>query len=376
MSAALAASPGTTSAASPRSAATSRSGCGRRPVSTTGVPPAASRLATAAPMPVPAPVITAAGRAWLVRSPRSSGLPGDGGRSRSLRPGSPRRSRPRTTMCQRRGSEAVRWHIVAFGGGASRGLAGAGGPLMSCAGGGGGRRETQMADQVPATGLQLRTLVTDAQTVELSLAEAEVPAPGPDQVIIRVEAAPINPSDLGLLLAGADVTQAAYGGTPDRPVVTAPLPPGAVRAAAARVGQSLPAGNEGAGTVVAAGSSAAAQALLGKLVAVAGGGMYAQYRQADALSLPGAAGRDPGRGRGLGVRQPADRAGHGGDDAGRGAHRAGAHRGRVEPGPDAQPAVPGRRHPAGLHRPLGRPGGPAARGRRQRGCATRPRRTS
>src|SRR5690349_7422960 len=95
---------------------------------------------------------------------------------------------------------------------------------MSCAGrpsgsgGGGGRRETQMADQVPATGLQLRTLVTDAQTVELSLAEAEVPAPGPDQVIIRVEAAPINPSDLGLLLAGADVTQAAYGGTQDRPV--------------------------------------------------------------------------------------------------------------------------------------------------------------
>ena len=137
-------------------------------------------------------------------------------------------------------------------------------PIMS--------REAQMADQVPATGLQLRTLVTDAQTVELSLAEAEVPAPGPDQVIVRVEAAPINPSDLGLLLAGADATQAAYGGTPDRPVVTAPLPPGAVRAAAARVGQSLPAGNEGAGTVVAAGSSAAAQALLGKLVAVAGGG--------------------------------------------------------------------------------------------------------
>ena len=146
-----------------------------------------------------------------------------------------------------------------------------------------------MPDQVPATGLQLRSLVTDAQTVELSLAEAEVPEPGPDQVIVRVEAAPINPSDLGLLLAGADVTQAAYGGTPDRPVVTAPLPPGAARAAAARVGQSLPAGNEGAGTVVAAGSSAAAQALLGKLVAVAGGGMYAQYRQAEAflcLELP------------------------------------------------------------------------------------------
>src|SRR2546428_11727233 len=97
-----------------------------------------------------------------------------------------------------------------------------------------------MADQVPATGLQLRTLVTDAQTVELSLAEAEVPAPGPDQVIIRVEAAPINPSDLGLLLAGAGVTQAVYGRTQDRPVGTPPLPPGAAPGAPPPGGQAPP----------------------------------------------------------------------------------------------------------------------------------------
>lgn len=146
-----------------------------------------------------------------------------------------------------------------------------------------------MSDQVPGHGLQLRTLVTTSQTVELSLADVDVAAPEPNQVVIRIEAAPINPSDLGLLFAGADMAQATAGGTPDRPVIAAPLPAAAVRAAAARVGQSLPAGNEGAGTVIAAGGSPAAQALLGKVVAVAGGAMYAQYRTISAaacLELP------------------------------------------------------------------------------------------
>jgi NADPH2:quinone reductase len=131
---------------------------------------------------------------------------------------------------------------------------------------------------IPAQALQLRSLVTAEQTVQVSLAEVDVPAPGPGQVLIRIEAAPVNPSDLGLLLAGADPTQAAASGSPDRPVLTAPLPAAAARAAAARVGQSLPAGNEGAGTVVAAGDGDEARALVGKLVAVAGGAMYAQYR--------------------------------------------------------------------------------------------------
>ncbi|HEY2285138.1 MAG TPA: zinc-binding dehydrogenase [Streptosporangiaceae bacterium] len=153
-----------------------------------------------------------------------------------------------------------------------------------------------MSDQVPEHGLQLRTLVTASQTVELSLAEVDVAAPGPGQVVIRIEAAPINPSDLGLLFAGADMAEAATGGTPDRPVIAAPLPAAAARAAAARVGQSLPAGNEGAGTVVAAGDSPEAQALLGRVVAVAGGSMYAQYRTISAaacLPLPaGAAAAD------------------------------------------------------------------------------------
>jgi NADPH2:quinone reductase len=146
-----------------------------------------------------------------------------------------------------------------------------------------------MTAPTPATALQLRSLVKDDQTVELFLDTVDVPEPGPNEVLVRVEAAPINPSDLGLLLAGADFTAAVASGTPERPVVTAPLPPAAMRAMRARVGVPMAAGNEGAGTVVAAGTSDAAQALLGKTVAAAGGAMYGQYRAVDAglcLDLP------------------------------------------------------------------------------------------
>lgn len=146
-----------------------------------------------------------------------------------------------------------------------------------------------MPPSVPATALQLQSLVRSDQTVQLSLETVEVPAPGPTEVLVRVEATPINPSDLGLLLAGADVAAAAVSGPPDRPVVTAPLPAAAMRAMAGRVGIPMPVGNEGAGVVVAAGSSPAAQALLGKTVAAAGGAMYAQYRCVDVtlcLELP------------------------------------------------------------------------------------------
>jgi NADPH:quinone reductase len=146
-----------------------------------------------------------------------------------------------------------------------------------------------MSAEIPATSLQLQSLVKADQTVELFLDTVEVPEPGPGEVVVRIEAAPINPSDLGLLLAGADMTAAVSAGSADRPVVTAPLPDAAMSAAAARVGVPMPAGNEGAGTVVAAGPSAAATALLGKTVAVVGGAMYAQYRCVDAsqcLELP------------------------------------------------------------------------------------------
>ena len=126
--------------------------------------------------------------------------------------------------------------------------------------------------------LQLRSLVRDDNTLELSLHEIEMPEPGPDEVIVRVEATPLNPSDLALLLGPADISSARVSGSPERPVVTAEIPANLMKMVTARLGQSLPVGNEGAGTVIAAGSSDAAQALLGKTVGMAGGEMYARYR--------------------------------------------------------------------------------------------------
>jgi NADPH2:quinone reductase len=126
-------------------------------------------------------------------------------------------------------------------------------------------------------GLQLVSLVTPAGDLEVSLARVNLPQPGPDEVTLRVDAAPINPSDLILLLAGADVAKLTVTGTPDRPVLHGKV--ASVAHLAARVGHALPVGNEGAGTVVEAGSSPVAQALLGRTVAVApGAGMYADYR--------------------------------------------------------------------------------------------------
>jgi NADPH:quinone reductase len=128
------------------------------------------------------------------------------------------------------------------------------------------------------TGLQIRSLVKDDNTLEISLAQVEFPAPGPDEVLVRVEAAPINPSDLALLVGPADPATFRQGGTAQRPVLTADIPAGAMKLVAGRLNQSLPVGNEGAGVVVAAGSSAAAQALLGRTIGMVGGEMFAQYR--------------------------------------------------------------------------------------------------
>ena len=142
-----------------------------------------------------------------------------------------------------------------------------------------------MSAQIPAEALQLRSLVRADQTLELFLDMVPVSEPGPDEVVIRVEAAPLNPSDMGLLFGGADMGAAVASGSADRPVVTAPIPDAAMRGLAGRVGTPMAVGNEGAGTVVAAGESAAAQALLGKVVAAAGGGMYSQYRPVNVVLL-------------------------------------------------------------------------------------------
>jgi NADPH:quinone reductase-like Zn-dependent oxidoreductase len=141
-----------------------------------------------------------------------------------------------------------------------------------------------MTADLPDTALELRSLVTSDGTLELSLREIPVPTPATNEVVVRVEASPINPSDLGLLVASADMTTATVTGPPERPVVTASLGAGSLGALSARLDESLPVGNEGAGTVVAAGSSPAAQALLGKTVGIAGGAMYSQYRVVDAAA--------------------------------------------------------------------------------------------
>ena len=135
-----------------------------------------------------------------------------------------------------------------------------------------------MSNAVPAAGLQLRSLVKPEGQLEISLAEVPTPQPGPDEVLVRIEASPLNPSDIGLLFGAADIATATLSGSAPHPVVTMQIPPAAMKGMAARVGQPMPVGNEGAGVVVAAGASAAAQALLGKTVAVLGGAMYAQYR--------------------------------------------------------------------------------------------------
>jgi NADPH2:quinone reductase len=128
------------------------------------------------------------------------------------------------------------------------------------------------------TNLQIRSLVKKSGELELSLASAPIPEPGPAEILLRIEAAPINPSDLGLLFAAADMSSLKASGSAERPIVTAGIPAAAMRGLAARVDVSMPVGNEGAGVVIAAGSSGPARALLGKTVAAIGGGMYAQYR--------------------------------------------------------------------------------------------------
>jgi len=139
------------------------------------------------------------------------------------------------------------------------------------------------------TGLQLRSLITGDGLLKLSLDEVAIPEPAADEIVVRVLASPINPSDLGLLLGAADMTTARTTGEGRDIMVTATVPQAMMRAMAGRVGEPMPVGNEGAGVVVKAGTSAAAQALLGKGVAMIGGAMYAQYRcikVADCLVLP------------------------------------------------------------------------------------------
>jgi len=131
---------------------------------------------------------------------------------------------------------------------------------------------------LPATALELRSTLTDDGVVTMGIRETDVVAPTDDQVVVRVDAAPINPSDLGMMLGGGDAREARAAGNDTHAAVSVPLTEAAAAAQRARLGKPMPVGNEGGGVVVAAGSSPQAQALLGKTVGFLSGNAYAQYR--------------------------------------------------------------------------------------------------
>ena len=130
---------------------------------------------------------------------------------------------------------------------------------------------------------ELRSEITAAGQLRLSLAEREVTPPGPDDVVVRVEAAPINPADMAELLGPADVATVMSEATADRPVTTAEVPPRLLPITAGRIGKSLAVGLEGAGVVIDAGANA--QHLLGKVVSAGAGRMYTQYRRLPASEV-------------------------------------------------------------------------------------------
>ncbi|MDO8909755.1 MAG: zinc-binding dehydrogenase [Pseudohongiella sp.] len=135
-----------------------------------------------------------------------------------------------------------------------------------------------------STYLQMFSTITGSGELRLELIEKPMPTPGPDQVVVKIEATPINPSDQGVMFGRADISAAQSSGAGNSRVLTAPVPSQGMPAMKARVDQALAVGNEGAGTVVATGDSELAKSLAGKVVAVMGGGMYAQYRCVDAAA--------------------------------------------------------------------------------------------
>ncbi len=142
---------------------------------------------------------------------------------------------------------------------------------------------------VPATGLQLVSLVKASGELEVALVRAPVAPPRAHEVVVEVLATPINPSDLGLLVGPADMSAATASVRGGLPVITAPMSDAGMRAVASRVGEAMPVGNEGCGVVVQAGESPEAQVLMGKTVALLGGAVYAQYRTLPAamcMALP------------------------------------------------------------------------------------------
>lgn len=131
---------------------------------------------------------------------------------------------------------------------------------------------------LPTSYLQMLSTVKNTGELSLALTEVDMPTPGPDEVVIKIEATPINPSDLGVMFGWSTMTEASTSGSGKDSALIAPVSPAGMQVMKARVDQPLPVGNEGAGTVVAVGDGELATSLMDKTVAVMGGGMYAEYR--------------------------------------------------------------------------------------------------
>ena len=138
-----------------------------------------------------------------------------------------------------------------------------------------------------STYLQMFSTLTAEGELRLELKEQPMPIPGENEVLIRIESTPINPSDHGVMFGWASMASAISSGSGADTVLSAPVSEQGMAVMKARIGQSLAVGNEGAGTVVATGTSELAKSLDGKVVAAMGGGMYGQYRCVDAsVCLP------------------------------------------------------------------------------------------
>jgi NADPH2:quinone reductase len=145
-----------------------------------------------------------------------------------------------------------------------------------------------MTGVADVSGLELRSKITSGGELDLWIEDVAVPEPAADELVVRVEAAPLNPSDILLLLGPVDLSTIQSGGTNDRPTVTATIPRSRMAGVAGRLDLPLPVGNEGAGIAIKAGADV--QALVGRTVATRSNrGMYAQYRvvkASDCLLLP------------------------------------------------------------------------------------------
>ena len=130
---------------------------------------------------------------------------------------------------------------------------------------------------------EIRSEITSEGKLNLSIVTSDVPAPSDDEVLIKVEASPINPSDLGLLISfAADLDSISSQGSGDDTVTSMGIHPGLMQSMKPRIDKSMKVGNEGGGVIVDAGKNA--KNLIGKTVGVAGGAMYSQYRCLPAMS--------------------------------------------------------------------------------------------